>query len=114
MLPKTKRVTTELFKEVVAKGTSFYAVSLSLKLIYTKTAEPSCFSVAVSKKVAKQAVDRNKLRRRTNAALAKIYPNVKNGYLGVFFAKDQLKTKTLPEIGAEILFLLKKSGCVIE
>ncbi len=114
MLPKTKRVTTELFKEVVAKGTSFYSVSFSFKLIYTKTAEPSRFSVAVSKKVAQSAVDRNKLRRRTNAALAKIYPQVKNGYLGVFFVKDAIKTKTLPDIAAEILFLLKKSGCVIE
>ena len=67
MLPKQKRLGSEGVKEVLAKGKSRRASSLSLKWLDT-TGQFRC-AVVVSKKLAKTAVKRNQLRRAVYQAL---------------------------------------------
>jgi ribonuclease P protein component len=62
------------------------------------------FSVVVSKKVAKTAVLRNKIRRRTYEVLQKI---PKTPYSVILFAKNGVEKATFQEIEADISKLLK-------
>lgn len=63
------------------------------------------FSVVVSKKVAKTAVSRNKIRRRAYSVLGK---NVKNPYFIILFGKKGVEKATFAEVEADIKKLLEK------
>lgn len=67
MLPKQKRLGTQAVKEVLARGKNRRAAHLSMKILTTTT--PFRCAVVVSKKLAKTAVKRNKLRRAVYQAL---------------------------------------------
>lgn len=108
MLPSTKRLTTPLFKEVMDKGKLFHGALSSAKFL--KTTGASRFSVAVSKKVAKNATDRNKVRRRIYNVLRKIYINVPTGIHGVFMAKNTILKAKLPAIALDMKSIFVKSG----
>ncbi len=64
------------------------------------------FSVVVSKKVAKTAVARNKIRRRAYSILNK---NVKNPYFIMLFGKKGVEKATFKEVEADILNILQKA-----
>ncbi len=113
MLPTSKRVTTELFGTIVEKGASVFTPTLSLRFISETTHNPSRFSVTVSKKVFKRAVDRNNLKRRVNAALIKVYPQVKNGFAGVIFGKNSTNMRSHKELVVDIEELLKRAKMIV-
>jgi ribonuclease P protein component len=69
MLPKQSRLTAGEVREVIAHGRSVRASVLSAKFVPAKQLRAS---VVVSKKVAKQAVERNRLRRAVYRALEKV------------------------------------------
>lgn len=71
------------------------------------------FSVVVSKKVAKTAVLRNKIRRRTYSILKKLTKNSKNplagqAYFIILFGKKGVEKATFAEVEADIKKLLEK------
>jgi ribonuclease P protein component len=68
MLPKTKRLRAEEVQDILAHGTSRRAGVLSLKKIENK-GDFRC-AVVVSKKLARTAVMRNRLRRAVYKALS--------------------------------------------
>lgn len=68
MLPKRRRLSAREVKDVMAVGRSRRAGLLSAKYIIGGT--PLRASAVVSKKVAKKAVERNRLRRALYRALA--------------------------------------------
>lgn len=70
MLPKTRRLKAGEVKKVIKEGRSLRASFLSVK--YSATSSPLRASVVVSKKVAKQAVERNRIRRAVYRALTTI------------------------------------------
>src|SRR3989344_5648297 len=78
MLPNQKRLTTTLFKDTIDGGMTYHSSLFILKLL--KTIGPSRFSVSVPKKVAKSAVERNKIRRRVYSAIRILYPNIKESH----------------------------------
>ncbi|HVU79760.1 MAG TPA: ribonuclease P protein component [Candidatus Paceibacterota bacterium] len=69
MLPKRRRLGATLVREAIAKGKGRRAGSLSLKIVENK-GHIAC-AVVVSKKLAKTAVMRNRLRRAVYRALEK-------------------------------------------
>lgn len=111
MLPSSRRLTTAMFDRVLRDGSSVYGASgTSLFIRILKTGEgKSRFSVVVSKKIAKTAVERNYTRRRTYDALSKILPKIQDGYHGVFFAKVGIQKLTQAQVAAEIDNLLAKT-----
>ena len=68
MLPKRRRLSAREVKEVMTRGRSRRASLLSAK--YVAGTSPLRSSAVVSKKVAKKAVERNRLRRALYRALA--------------------------------------------
>lgn len=70
MLPKKRRLTAGDVKIVMKEGRSVRASFLSAK--YTASGTPLRASVVVSKKVAKRAVERNRIRRAVYRALQTI------------------------------------------
>ncbi|MDP3962817.1 MAG: ribonuclease P protein component [bacterium] len=108
MLPSSKRLTTALFKKTIDNGRSAHSQLFILKLI--KEGGPSRFSVSVSKKVAKKAVERNKIRRRAYSAISSFYPAIKHGIHGVVIAKNPAAKASLEEIISDIKSFFVKSG----
>ena len=104
------RVTKALFPELMAKGALCSTALLSMRFLPADTS-PSRFSVTVSKKVAKLAVDRNRIRRRVSAALAPLTPTFSktNFYIGVISAKSGIEKASFPQIRTELAELLKKA-----
>ena len=96
MLPSSKRLSIPLLKTVMDKGRLVHSSLFSVKIL--KTAHSSRFSVVVSKKIAKSAVDRNKTRRRTFAALSTLYGRITPGTHAVFMVKAPLLKASLQEI----------------
>jgi len=68
MLPRRQRLSATEVKEVLARGRSRRGAVLSVKVL--STTSPFRCAVVVSKKVAKTAVVRNRLRRGVYRALA--------------------------------------------
>jgi len=106
MLPRSKRVTTELFKKITERGFSVHTPVFSMRFLSETTLCPSRFSVVVPKKVLKSAVKRNNLKRRVSAVLRKVYPSLKDSFIGVIYAKNATVTLPYKELlsGTEELF----------
>jgi len=66
----------------------------------------------VSKKVAKTAVERNKIRRRCYASVFPFLSRVKSSFLLVFSVKNVLVTADRQKLTQEIERLLKKAGAL--
>ena len=102
MLSKKKRVTKELFQTVLKSGNTLSGSFFIFRYIKQNTPQ---YTFVASKKIAKRAVDRNKLRRQGYNALNS-FP-LKN-YLGVFFYKKHPKNVSFKDIKEDISFILSK------
>ena len=65
-------------------------------------------AVVVSKKTAKTAVMRNRIRRRFYAAIAPLLKNIKQGGLMVFYPKKEVATTPFLILKSEIEATLRK------
>jgi ribonuclease P protein component len=108
MLPSSKRLTIPLFKGVMDKGRIFHSPFFSAKML--KTEGMSRFSVAVSKKVAKNAIDRNKIRRRIYSTIRPLYPRIIPGIHGVIMPKSTVLKGTFAEKAQELEIFFVKMG----
>jgi ribonuclease P protein component len=105
MLPKDKRVPRKMFSLLSPAKTVNTSLFL-LKFVLLKGKEKRfCFSV--SKKVAKNAVVRNRWRRKGYHFLEKYIPEIKNGTLAVFYFK--MLPKNDEEIMRNLKLILEKS-----
>jgi len=85
MLPKKARLTSAEVREILKSGRSARTGTLSAKF---KASSSSKAAVVVSAKVAKNAVERNKLRRAAYLALSSSLP--KNVHVVFFLHKPAL------------------------
>lgn len=113
MLPKKYRLTNEAdFKKVYAKRSSIFFPFLSLRYLKKTDSKASRFGFVVSSKVFKKSVDRNLLKRRMRAIIAKKLDMIKPGYDIILSARPSVKGKKFLEIENEIDKLLKKAKLV--
>lgn len=82
MLPSDRRLRTTEVQEVLARGKAARGVYLSAKIL--PTLHPIRVAAVISKKVAKKAVERNRLRRALYRALISL---VGNGNVVIFIQK---------------------------
>lgn len=108
MLPSSKRLTIPLFKEVIDKGRSLHSDFFIIRLL--KSSGQSRFSVSVPKKVAKGAIERNKIRRRAYSVIAAIYSKAKSGIHGVLVAKSPVSKADFQDILSDIESFFVKTG----
>jgi ribonuclease P protein component len=111
MFPKKNRITKTGFDELLKKGQVFHSPYFSLRCLKKNDTVPK-FAFVVSKKVAKNAVDRNVLRRRGYSALREIgILKEKNKWIGfsvAFFFKKEAKNLGFKETEKGIEELLRK------
>lgn len=93
MIPKQNRINREDFEKIMKKGGIGSSSLFSLRFLKNPL-NKGHFSVVVSKKVAKTAVSRNKIRRRAYSVLGK---SVKNPYFIILLGKKVLKRQLLPK-----------------
>jgi ribonuclease P protein component len=110
MLPAKKRLSVALFTDVIANGKIVHSPFFVARIL--KAAGENRFSAAISKKIAKTAVERNKLRRRTYSALGGIVGKLKPGFHVVLMAKAALPKATLKDIASDLDLLFVKSGLI--
>ena len=102
MLAKTRRLGTEEVREVLARGRSQRGTTLSVKTL--PTASPFRCAVVVSKKVAKTAVIRNKVRRAVYRALQGAFLP-RTGH-AILFVQSVPKADLVPVFSSELKKLL--------
>jgi ribonuclease P protein component len=102
MLKSSNRLSVEQFNMIMEKGRTIHSPFFYLRFI--KEPDTTQISATVSKKVAKLAVERNKIRRQMYGSIKKIIKHIQNGYKIIVFAKktnfgDSLELeKTLTEL----------------
>ncbi|MFA6190689.1 MAG: ribonuclease P protein component [Candidatus Staskawiczbacteria bacterium] len=114
MFPKKNRILKREFDELMKNSRVFHSESISLRLMKKAKETLPKFAFVVSKKVAKNATDRNKMKRKGFHALREIiFPDTiikMKGCMGAFFFKKEGKETKFDELKNEIEGLLKKSG----
>ncbi|MEK7569070.1 MAG: ribonuclease P protein component [Patescibacteria group bacterium] len=107
MLSKKNRISKEDFPSSQVRGLRIFSPLFS-GVIY-KNDGLTRVAVVVSKKTAKTAVVRNRIRRRFYAALAHFLKDTNKGYLMVFYPKKEAETAPFPVLRSEIEATLRKS-----
>ena len=110
MLPRSQRITTELFPAILARGETVHSAHFYLRLLKFPTNTLSAFSVVVPKKIETTAVRRNQAKRRIVSLLHSELKNIKTGYQGLVFLKKDARTMPFSEAKSEFLLLLKKAN----
>jgi len=87
-MPKIK--TKQLFSDTLKRGRTYHRSHTSLKALFSKDVKKSSFYFVVSGKIIKKATKRNLFRRRGRHITRSV--NVKNGYIGIFFAKKRSRS----------------------
>lgn len=95
--------------EVLKNGKSVFTTLVSLRAVASPTPR---FSVSVSKKVAKQAVDRNRIRRRCYRAVESLIPSIEHPMTVMIFPKASAKNVLYTTLVSDIQSAFVKAGIV--
>jgi len=109
MLPKKKRVTTELFKDLLKRGRIASTDFFTVRYFEEAKPSPSRIAVVVSKKVSIRAVDRNLVKRRISSIVRKLYPDLKDSFIVGIFPKRNVLQAPFSKISNELDLLLRKT-----
>lgn len=108
MLPRSQRISKELFKDIIQKGDIFHSSFFIVKCL--KSHDKSRFSISVSKKIAKTAVQRNYIRRRIYSIIKDLpHPFISNKKIVLSLKNEILKAKD-EKIKEEIASVFVKCG----
>ncbi len=116
MLPQKRRIARKELSLLLTKGKRYNSEHLLLYVgvdSQKNLPKSSRFSFSVSKKVSRNAVDRNKLRRQGYSIIQKHTSVLKSGYM-CFFSFKKAKGKLLfSQLEEEIVGLLSSSLVLI-
>jgi ribonuclease P protein component len=110
MLSRPYRLTEEDFKKIEAEGTISQFADFGVTLIERGDAEPSRFGLIVSKKIARDAVDRNRIKRAIREAVRQSLWQIKKGVSVLFLTKTTIANKSTEAIMIEVREALGKLG----
>lgn len=108
MLAKKHRINKNLFKEILAKGKNYNSDLISLKTA-PRAGNDLFFCFVVSKKTAKKAAARNKLKRRARYVAKKNFASFKKGAANIIFFKKGSETLKFSELEEKMVELFKKA-----
>jgi ribonuclease P protein component len=111
MLPKNNRLNIRTyFGEIRGSGKKLSGPYFSF---YYRTSEDTAIpqiNIIVSKKVAKSAVKRNRMRRLINTVMRKSLPKVPNSLQGLFFVYKDYSKLSSNELQALIHLMFESAG----
>lgn len=105
MLKKKQRLSRSEFANLLKKGRRVHDTHFSL--IFTPSTETKC-GLVVSKKVAKQAVARNLIRRRVYAIFGENLTVLANKHVALL-TKPSIKTLSYEELSKQIEDTIRKN-----
>jgi ribonuclease P protein component len=88
---------------------SFFTLATT-PLLSSTSPKTACI---VSKKVAKSAVDRNRIKRRVRAILTPLMPYIKDRVALVFYAHTGSSVADFGDLSKDILQLLRSGGYLV-
>lgn len=107
MLPRKHRVGKQYFPQAHHQGRSFFSDLFTLKILPAKdVGAPARFSVVVSAKVAKQAVVRNKIKRRVYGAIRASGGLLQQGTTSIFYIKKGATGASYAQVAGEVARLV--------
>ena len=112
MLPKKYRLKKKNDFARVMQGRGVAVSGCLILRFRDNQLETSRAGFICSKKVAKKAVERNKIKRRLREIVRALWLNVKPGYDLVFLALPSITDKEFREIQAAVEILLKKARVI--
>lgn len=98
------------FKRVEKEGKVFQSENFGLASYARNDEEPSRYGFVVSTKIAKDAVDRNRLKRSMSEAVRTSLVDLKPGFDVVFLAKMNITRIPTSNLMKEAKLALKESG----
>jgi len=111
MLSKKNRINKESFPDFIKKAKNVSSDNMYLKTAHGFSKNKS-FAFVVSLKVSKNAVDRNKIKRRARAITQSIFKEVLSGVSTAVFFKPTIKEKKYSEMKEEMIKLYKKAKII--
>jgi len=108
MLSHSKKIGTQLFKDVLDKGKTYHFTFFSIKVLKLSTNNKSRFTIIVPKKVVKKAISRNLIRRRFFNIIKEVYKDFPTSLAIIFFFKKGSEELKFEEIKKEIIKVLNK------
>ncbi len=110
MLPRASRIKKSDFPVLIKTSRNLGSENFSLKFsTLSDPQHPSLFSVVVSKKIAKTAVGRNKLKRRIRYVLSKNLAKMEKGFQIAIFLRINLNKTSYFDLERELLTLMTKA-----
>jgi len=97
-----------------ASGTHFSGMLLNLVVNHRQDNLPSRFACIISTKVAKKAVDRNRIRRQIYGAVSTLLPEVRSGVDILIIAKGSPTPTPWDKLQNAVYLNLKKAGLIVE
>lgn len=118
MLPKKNRLPARLIPALLKKGDRLNAADF--KLIWLKNKEgkgkkkelPTQFAFLVPKKIVKQAVLRNKIKRWFREATRSCLKRTRSGFQIIILAKKNIRKNSFKKLALEIQKSLIKIGAL--
>ena len=111
MLAKKNRLTgSKDFKAVEKDGKVFQFSTFGLVILDRKDNSPSRFGFIVSTKIAKDAVDRNRIKRVLSETIRTSMVDLKDGLDVVFLAKTSILKFPTDKVMKEVKIAIKESG----
>jgi ribonuclease P protein component len=110
MLSKKNRLTEEKdFVRVQADGKVYQSANFGIAVADRNDSGPSRFAFIVSNKIAKEAVDRNRIKRVMSEVIRLNVTNIRDGLDVVFLAKPSITRVPTTEIMKEVKESLEKN-----
>lgn len=111
MLAKKLRLTGKKnFEDVKENGKLFQSESFGIAFLENNLKDLSRFAFVVSKKIAADAVQRNRAKRAMSEAIRLFTSEIKEGYDIVFLAKQAVLRKSTEKIMIEVKNALKDAS----
>jgi ribonuclease P protein component len=111
MLAKKYRLTgSNEFRKVQENGTIYQSSNFGVAILDRHDDGPPRFAFVVSTKIAKDAVDRNTIKRHMSETVRLLTNYVKNGMDVVFLAKTSIMRIPADGIVREVRSSIKESG----
>jgi ribonuclease P protein component len=98
------------FVKVQSEGKTFQSVNFGVAILDRKDDNPPRFAFIVSTKIAKDAVDRNTIKRHMSETVRLMTGEIKNGLDIVFLAKTSIMRIPADQIVREVRTAVRTSG----
>jgi ribonuclease P protein component len=111
MALKRRRISKKLFDQVLRGGNVLHSPHFTFRFLKN---EENCYTIGVvaSKKVARKAVGRNKLKRRGYEATYRLQDQIKSSFIGILFVKKGLDEIPFQDVVVELETVLKKANLI--